>query len=193
MSETAEVGPARRNLLVIASVLFAIEATGATIKSINAPAVTIDIKRPELIVWFLYLILIYLMFRFWQIAKSTHQRHSQISNRYINQLPIVKKIVESSMDAADEEGYYANENNPSIERRLFSRNLKISAHNKQGRGVQKGPIKLPYLKIIIPELIADLRAIPIHKDFVEYTFPFLYANSVLVLKTGLLFHRFVIT
>lgn len=192
MSEVAEVGPARRNLLVVTSILFAIEATGATIKSINAPALTIDIQRPELIIWFLYLMLFYLMFRFWQIAKSTHQKHGAVSNRYVNQLSIIKKAADSAMDASEEEAYYANENNPSIERRVFSRRMTISAHNKHGRGVQKGPIKVSYLKLAIPEFIADLRAVTSHKDFIEYTFPFLYANSVIILKTGLLLHKFLV-
>lgn len=192
MSEVAEVGPARRNLLVLASVLFVIELTGAAIKSINAPAVTIEIQRPELIIWFLYLTLAYLMFRFWQIAKAAHLKHSQISNKFINQLPLVKRMSDSSLDKDKEESYYVNDNNPSIERGFFKRTLTISGYNKPGHGVTKGPIKLPYIKLFIPELLADLRAVPTHKDFVEYTFPFLYANTVIVLKAFFLLNKFIL-
>jgi hypothetical protein len=192
LSETAEVGPARRNLLVLTSLLLVIELTGATIKSINAPAVTIDIQRPELIIWILYLTLAYLMFRFWQIARPTHVKYSQISNKFINQLPLIKRISDASLDAVDEEGYHASDNNPSISRGFFTRTLTISGHNKLGRGVNKGPIKLPYAKVFLPELIADLRAIPTHKDFVEYTFPFLYANAVVILKAFFILHKQII-
>lgn len=193
MSETAEIGSARRNLLVLTSVLLVIELTGATIKSINAPSVTIEIQRPELIIWFLYATLAYLMFRFWQIAKATHLKHSQISNRFVNNLPIIKRISEDSLDKDEGEGYYVNDNNPSIARGIFTRTLTISGHNKHGHGINKGPVRLPYTKLLRAELIADLRAVPAHKDFVEYTLPFLYANTLLVLKLFFLLNKLILT
>jgi hypothetical protein len=192
LSDIAEIDPARRNLMVLTSVLLVIELAGATIKAINAPAVTIEIQRPELIVWFLYIILIYLIFRFWQIARTTHIKYSQISNKFINQSSIIKTISDITLNKDEGEGYYVDDNNPLITRGFFKRTLTISGHNKHGRGVQKGPIKLPYIKLLLPELIADFRAIPNHKDFVEYTLPFLYASAVLALKAFLLFHYFVI-
>lgn len=188
MSDAAEVGPARRNLLVLTSLLLVIELTGATIKSINAPAVTVDIRRPEFIIWFLYVTLAYLVFRFWQIARSTHVKYSQISNKFINKLPLVKRMSDALLNVSDEEGYYVNDNNPSVSRGFFKRTLTVSGHNKFGRGFDRGPVKLPYVKMLLPEFIADIRAASTHKDFIEYTFPFLYASLVVFLKAFFLLH-----
>lgn len=123
---------------------------------------------------------------------ATHVKYSKISNKFINQLPLIKRISDAALDKDDEEGYYVNENNPAIERGLFSRTLTISGHNKHGRGVTKGPLKLPYLKLVIPEMIADIRAVPTHKDFVEYTFPFLYATMAVMLKAFVILYNFII-
>ena len=185
MSESAEVAAARRNLLIISSVLFTIEATGATIKSLNAPAITIEIQRPEVIVWLLYIIMGYMMFRFWQIGRLTHQKHGATSNKYLNRTPFIEQIAQGAIDTTKDEGYFANNDNPKIVRGLFSRSLTINAH-RDGRGATIGPIKLPYWRMALPEFIADLRAIPDHRDFVEYTFPLLFANAVLIVKLALL-------
>ena len=90
------------------------------------------------------------------------------------------------MNAEEEEDYHVSDDNPLVVRKLFSRELMISGFNKGGRGFKKGPLNISYWRIFIPELIDDIRAVHVHKDFIEYTFPILYACFILILKGILL-------
>lgn len=182
MSDSPELSVARRNLLVISSILLIIEVTGAKIESINAPGVSITVARPELIIYFLYAVLTYSLFRFWQLAKTSHQSHQEISIRHINRTPYITTIIAENKD--DINNLYLSDSSPYVDRKIFKRTLFFSG-DVNGHNFQKRSVELSYRKIFIHEVIADIKSISSTNDFIEYTFPRLYAYAICMGKVVL--------
>lgn len=169
--------------MVACSLALIKEAAGATIESVSAQGIQISIGRPEILNIALYLAIVYLLFRFWQLAKGSSLRHGQVANRYLNKCQLVQSLAKGAL--TDKMELYQNEPNPSIARGIFKRNINVSVA-LDGRGEVLKPIPAPYLKLLPHEFVADIRSITLGKDFVEYTFPLILANFTLTVKYFLL-------
>ncbi|MGH8603056.1 MAG: hypothetical protein ACREXR_09890 [Gammaproteobacteria bacterium] len=136
MSE--ELSKCRRNLLIACSVLIIFWLAGAEITAINAPGMAVNLSRPEILIYFIWLAMLYELIRFNLLYRSTNSNHVLATEKYISKNEKILNYIR----AKDPQFMEVQKDYPSIKRGLFKRRITYIANNEGNTEEISVPIPL---------------------------------------------------
>ena len=83
----------RRNLMLLSTLFFLYVATGTSVsdlKDVRVYFISAEITRPEVLIYFAWLLLVWYFYRFW-LSHRGYQAISQITNAHLNQNNVYKE------------------------------------------------------------------------------------------------------
>jgi hypothetical protein len=178
MCVSEELSKCRRNLLIACSVLIIFWLAGAEIKSINAPGMAVNLSRPEVITYFIWLAMLYELIRFKHLYMDAHTSHTLATDKYtIKHDKILKHIRANDPHFMEvQKGY------PLIKRSLFKRKI-IYIASSEGYQVEKF-VDISLFAILALEISIYLKYATTDIQFIEYDLPLLWAAIAIALPTS---------
>lgn len=170
-----DVSKCRRNLLIASSILIIFEVAGVSISSIESLGLSLSFKNPELLKYFIWVIMFYELIRFLRITKEKFDPHEIVISKYIKNNHKIKKYLEQNYEKYIE----VTEKYPHIKRGVFSRKLAF-IENESGHMNEK-EAKIGYFFSFMPELLSDIKYAAYDLDFIEYKLPYSMAVGAIAI------------
>jgi hypothetical protein len=163
----------RRNILIVSSVLILAELSGAKVgPAVTTSGVTVTLSNPEIVLPFIWLILLYSVWRFWIMVRTTvGPPFAYKSNRFINRTKIVRSVIAMSGNNLEENRFL--QDHPLVVRHFFRREIQFRVHEPVAGTVEEVSLKLKYHRIFFNEIVGDIRYMLTDSYFVENTLPIL--------------------
>ena len=203
----------RRNLILASLVLFVYNVGQGTFKGelpSGITAIGFKLEKPEILIWFLYAVVLYFWWRYWQYAKpNAHhfgnsyrlrlRKHPALPSLLRSHLPEekVKELASRQFDQQRKGGFYEpNTDTLNVTKRgwrsasiTFQSSVRPNADPTNPLGYEEIAVSVPAFTLYRMEIPALVRTIARDVPFSEYYLPYVFPVAALGSAAWRCWHR----
>src|SRR3989344_9618664 len=161
-----EVSKCRRNLLVISSLLILYEIAGGKLAAVNAPVISITLERPQMVLYFMWLVLLYELIRFKALYREEHAKFKTDRSFICFSPKTLSKLSNLLPESSNSNGF-------TLKRGIFTR--VITYHVYQDGDAKSKSVAVSYFRLFTDECREDLNYALQSKHSLEYSLPIIWS------------------